>query len=291
MKLVGMLEEPARRVGLEARSMVALTRAGMLGVESPQKMLAIAGALRDYGTFGGGTRVAAIRHADYPAIADERGEINYREFDELINRLANALAARGLTSGASIGILCRNHRWPLVVAFAASRSGMKAIWLNTSFSARQAKEVSEREGVELLIHDAEFTELVAGIETPHGKIACAIDDPASDGLDKLVAQGRPDPPPAPAKPGRIVLLTSGTSGTPKGAPRQDPKGFIVPGSLLERMPMKSREATIVAPPLFHGTGLLIALLSMALGSKTVLRRKFDAATFLDDIEHHHVTAV
>ncbi|HEX6391716.1 MAG TPA: AMP-binding protein, partial [Solirubrobacteraceae bacterium] len=92
-------------------------------------------------------------------------------------------------------------------------------------------------------------------------------------------------------PGRIVLLTSGTTGTPKGAPRADPKGFVGAGAALERMPMKAREATVVAPPLYHGTGLLIALLSIGLGSKLVLRRKFDAAQFLDDIAAHRATGV
>jgi fatty-acyl-CoA synthase len=291
MDLLGMVEEPARRAGLEARSVLALARAGVIGVEPPHRLLSIIGAIRDFGPFGGAPRISALRHAEHPAIADERGEISYRELDELINRLADALRSEGLEPGASIGILCRNHRWPLVVAFAASRSGMKAIWLNTSFSARQAAEVAEREGVDLLVLDEEFAEMVAGIDPPRGKVVCAIDNPAVDELDRLVAKGRPGLPPAPAKPGRIVLLTSGTSGTPKGAPRPDPKGFIVPGSLLERMPMKAREANVIGPPLFHGTGLLIALLSVALGSKTVLRRRFDPATFLDDIERHRVTGV
>ncbi|HWF53610.1 MAG TPA: AMP-binding protein [Solirubrobacteraceae bacterium] len=291
MDLLGMVEEPARRAGLEARSVLALARAGVIGVEPPHRLLSIIGAIRDFGPFGGAPRISALRHAEHPAIADERGEISYRELDELINRLADALRSEGLEPGASIGILCRNHRWPLVVAFAASRSGMKAIWLNTSFSARQAAEVAEREGVDLLVLDEEFAEMVAGIDPPKGKVVCSIDNPAADELDRLVAKGRPGLPPAPAKPGRIVLLTSGTSGTPKGAPRPDPKGFIVPGSLLERMPMKAREANVIGPPLFHGTGLLIALLSVALGSKTVLRRRFDPATFLDDIERHRVTGV
>jgi fatty-acyl-CoA synthase len=291
MDLLGMLEEPARRASLEARSLVALTRAGMLGIEPPHRMLQIIGAIRDYGSFGGAPRISALRHGSYPAIADERGEITYQELEDAINKLADALQKQGIEPGGTIGILCRNHRWPLVAAFAASRCGLKAIWLNTSFSPRQAKEVSEREGVELLIHDIEFTEMVAGIDPPHGKVATAIDDPEQDELEKLVASGENKLPPPPDKPGRIVLLTSGTTGTPKGASRAEPKGFIVPGSLLERMPMKAREATIIAPPLFHGTGLIIGLLSIALGSKTVLRRKFDAAGFLDDIEAHKVTAV
>jgi fatty-acyl-CoA synthase len=291
MDLLGMLEEPARRASLEARSLVALTRAGVIGVEPPTRMVSIIQAIRDYGSFGGANRISALRHGDYPAITDERGQITYQEFEDLINQLANALTRKGLEAGDSIGILCRNHRWPLAAAFAASRLGMKGIWLNTSFSARQAKEVAEREGVELLIHDIEFAELVAGIDPSQGKIACAIDDPDNDELERLVADASADPPPAPSKPGRVVLLTSGTSGTPKGAPRSEPKGFVVPGSLLERMPMKAREANVIAPPLFHGTGLIIGLLSISLGSNTILRRKFDPATFLDDIERHRATGV
>ena len=235
--------------------------------------------------------MSAIRHGDHPAITDERGTITFTELEDQINRLADALRADGIEPGASIGILCRNHRQPLIAAFAASRGGMKAIWLNTSFSARQAQEVAEREGVELLIHDADFADIVAKIEPSHGKVACTIGDAEADELDRLIERGEPKLPPSPDKPGRIVLLTSGTSGTPKGAPRQEPRGFVVPGSLLERMPMKAREANVVAPPLFHGTGLLIALLSISLGSNTVLRAKFDAKQFLDDIEANHATGV
>jgi fatty-acyl-CoA synthase len=291
MDLVGMLEEPARRASLEARAMVALARAGVIGIDSPQRILGIVNAIRDYGPFGGAPRISAIRHGDCPAITDEIGTITFAELDERVNRLANALRSRGLGPGSSVGILSRNHRGPLITAFAASRSGMTAIWLNTSFSPRQAKEVADREGVELLIHDAEFADMVAKIEPEHGRIVCMTDDREEDELDRLIAQGDAKPPPAPEKPGRIVLLTSGTSGTPKGAPRAEPRGFIVPGSLLERMPMRAREANVIAPPLFHGTGLIIALLSVSLGSNTVLRRRFDAKTFLADIERNRATGV
>src|SRR6202007_2628547 len=113
----------------------------------------------------------------------------------------------------------------------------------------------------------------------------------NDQLEALIRGRATMPPKPPAKPGRIVLLTSGTTGTPKGAPRSEPKGFIVPGSLLERMPMQAKEATVIAPPLYHGTGLLIAIISISLGSTLVLRRKFDAEQFLADIEEHRATSV
>ena len=291
MNLVGILAEADRRAWLEMQSFVVLARAGAVGIEPPHRLLSIVGALRDFGPLGAATRIAALRYGSRPAIADERGELTFAEFDEQVNRLANALRERGLGSGSSVGILCRNHRSPLIVALAASRLGMNAIWLNTAFSSRQAGEVAEREGIELLVHDAEFTDIVSGMAPLHGRLACAPEDPERDDVDRLLATGDPALPPPPQQPGRVVLLTSGTTGTPKGAPRSDSRSLIAAGALLERMPMRARETTVLAPPLYHGTGQIIAILSIGLGSKLVLRRRFDAAEFLDDIARHRASAV
>jgi len=281
---------PARRAALEARALLAVARAGAIGLGSPRALAATLRVLTEYGPFGGAPRIAALHDGERPAIRDDGGEVDYARFDELIDRVANVIAGRGLGAGDSVGILCRNHRWPLIVAFAASRLGMRGVWLNTSFSARHAREVAEREGVGLLVHDADLAPVVAGIDPPHGRIAVAIDDPRHAELGALAAGASRKLLP-PARPGRIVLLTSGTSGTPKGAPRPEPRGFIVPGSILERAPMRSRETTAIAPPLFHGTGLLIAALAIALSNRLVLRARFDPEQLLDDIERYRVATV
>jgi fatty-acyl-CoA synthase len=287
------LQGPAglvRRAWLELRSFGVLVRAGAIGIESPSRLLAMLRALRQYGTTGSAPRIAALRFGGQPAIADERGQLTYAELDERINRLANALRARGLGAGLRVGILCRNHRAPLIAAFAASRLGMSAIWLNTAFSARQASEVAEREGVELLVHDTEFNEIVAGIAPKHGRLVCAPEDGDADDIGRLLATGDPRLPAPPPRPGRIVLLTSGTSGTPKGAPRSESRSLTLAAALLERMPMRAREVSVIGPPLYHGTGLAITMLSIILGSKVVLRRRFDPAAFLDDMVVHRATA-
>jgi fatty-acyl-CoA synthase len=286
-----MIAEALGRSVLEAKAFAALVRAGMIGFESPRRLVAELRALHDYGAFGSAIRVAALKYGDRPAISDDRGEITFGELEDNVNRLANVLRTRGLEPGSTIGVLCRNHRQPLVTAFAASRAGCNVVWLNTSFSRPQAEEVAHREGVDLLVHDAELAELVSGVNPEHGRISCAIDDPERDELDAIIVTGEPDLPAPPDRPGRIVLLTSGTTGTPKGAPRAEPRGFILPAALLERIPMRPREATVIGPPLFHGTGLVLALLSIGLGSTLVLRRRFDPAEFLDDIERHQATAV
>jgi fatty-acyl-CoA synthase len=288
--IVDQVHAAARRTGLELRGLKALHHAGMIGGGSPQVVAGSLKALRAYGSFGSVSRIAALRHGDRPAIVDGRGSISFAELDRQVDRLANAFRDRGLGAGAKVGILCRNHRAALLIAFAGARAGSTVVYLNTGFSARQAKEVSEREGVALLFHDPEFADVVAGIDLAQGTVACATEPGQEDGLGELVASGA-DHPVEPGETGRIVLLTSGTTGTPKGAPRPDPRGFISPGAVLERMPMKAAEATVIGPPVFHGTGLLIAVISMGLGSTLILRPRFDAETLLDDVAEHRATAV
>ncbi len=290
MDLVEAVSGPVRRATLEARSVAALIRAGGFGGGSPRHTFETLSALRTYGTFAATPRIAAIRHGDLPAVADELGVISFTEFEEQICRLTNAMRAKGLGTGSSVGVLCRNHRMPLIVAFAASRLGMNGIWLNTAFSPRQASEVASREGVELIIYDEELAGVAADIDPRYGRLVTATEDRDADQLAQLIASASAEPPPPAERPGRIVLLTSGTTGTPKGAPRPDPRSLTIPGAVLERMPMRAREATVVGPPLFHGTGLLIALLTLSLGSKLVVRRRFAPAQFLDDVEQHRAAA-
>jgi fatty-acyl-CoA synthase len=286
-----MPADAVRRAWLEVQSFVALVRSGSIRIEPPRRLPSILRALRDFGLVGAAPRIAALRYGSCPAIADERGELTFAELDQQVNRLANALRARGLGAGASVGILCRNHRSPLIVTYAAARLGMNTIWLNTAFSARQAGEVAEREGVELLVHDAEFSDVVFHIALARGRLVCTPEDPDLDDLERLIATGDPGQPPRPQKPGRMVLLTSGTTGTPKGAPRSEPRSLRPVGPLLERLPMRARGVTVVASPLYHGAGLMGAGLSIALGSKVVLRRRFDAREFLDDVARHRATTV
>lgn len=278
----------ADRIVMETRALRAMARAGAIGIERPDRLVRMTTALRRYGPAGGGARIAAIRHGERPAIRDERGEISFAELDEQIDRLANALRGR-MAPGSNLAILCRNHRGPLLASLAGSRAGLNVIWMNTSFSPRQCQEVAEREGVDLLIHDADLADLVADVAPPKGRIATDIAAP-EDELDRFLGAGDPAPPPAPGYPGRVVLLTSGTTGTPKGAPRPEPRSLALPGGVLERVPLRGHETTVVAPPLFHGTGLGAALLALMLGCRIVLRRSFDPATLLEDSERYGATS-
>src|SRR5262249_8726220 len=160
--------------------------------------------------------------------------------------------------------------------FACSKLGANIILLNTDFAGPQIRDVAEREGAKLLICDSEYLPLLDDWKPELGRVI-AWPEGAGDEttIDDLIAVGSTEQPPKPADPAHIVILTSGTTGRPKGAPRQESFTLAGPGGLLEKVPFRSREATVIAPPVFHSLGFAHMVLAILLGSTIVLRRRFD----------------
>ena len=189
--------------------------------------------------------------------------------------------------------MCRNHRGFLRAAIAASRLGCDLVPLNNDFAGPQLGEVLRREEVTLAIHDEEFESTFDDSGFEGARIVAWHDREAErPTLADLIADGSPDAPP-PGSPGRVILLTSGTTGTPKGAARTIRPLSLAPmavASLLDlgrirRVP-ESGAPFVVAPPLFHLFGLAGTMSAFALGSPVVLRRRFDAEATLEQIERH-----
>ena len=278
------------RLPAEAQALFTITRSGLLGPESPHRLLAMAQVLERYGPYGAAVGIAAIRDGDRPGVVDERGILTFYELDRRSNALANSLRARGVHPGASVGILCRNHRGLLDAFYGTAKAGGRALFLNTDFSGPQAVEVSAREGVEALFYDEEFAEVVSKIDAPKGRFVAWTDDlhgaTTGTSVETLITTGNPTLPPAPDKHGKFVVLTSGTTGTPKGADRDIALSLVAPGALLSKIPFHRGEATFIAPPIFHALGLANVLLATAMGSTMVVRRFFDPKeTLIATAEH------
>ncbi len=73
-----------------------------------------------------------------------------------------------------------------------------------------------------------------------------------------------------------MILTSGTTGAPKGASRHQPRSLDPAAALFSRLPLRAREGTLIASPLFHSWGYAHYTLGLALSSTLVLQRRFDA---------------
>jgi fatty-acyl-CoA synthase len=292
--LIGGGLKLAERFGDEAYFAALCIRSGLVRPELPHRVAQMLLAFERYGMLAGAITIGAIRNGDRVALRDERGDVTYKEFDERSNALANAWRERGLKPGDGAAILVRNHRGFLDAVFAAAKCGAKIILLNTSFAGPQIREVAEREGTELLVYDDEYSEMLEGVEVPVGRFRAWADDDANEGdetLDELIKQGSTDNPPKPDTGPKIVILTSGTTGTPKGAPRGEPRSLSMIGGLLSKVPFRARQTTELCVPMFHALGFALMALGLALGSTLVVRRHFDPEKTLDSLEENEVTAM
>jgi fatty-acyl-CoA synthase len=277
----------ARRVALESRSAVYAWRAGMLLLERPDRTLAVFRAIDRLGQLGGAITIAALRHGDRLGLIDERGSLTFSELDARSSALACGLRARGIKEGSCIGILVRNHRGFLDATFAGGKVGARLLYLNTDFAGPQLRDVCEREGVELLIHDQEYDELTARIDPALGRLHAWSDEPEAPGtIEALLAEHVDQVPPTPSEPARVVLLTSGTTGTPKGASREQGSSLHPIGALLSKVPYRQQECSYVAAPMFHGVGFTQTVLAVTLGCTTIVQRRFNPERVLDAITHH-----
>jgi fatty-acyl-CoA synthase len=283
----------AERFGDEAYYAGLCLRSGVVGPELPHRMAQMLVALERYGMLGGAVAVAGIRHREHLAVIDEQGELTWGELDERINAIANAWIEEGIEAGDGIAILARNHRGMLESLFAAAKCGAKIILLNTGFSGPQVREVCEREGADLLVYDEEFEKLFGDFKPRRGRVRAWVETRhnADDTLEALIASTPSKAPPKPKHGPRLVILTSGTTGTPKGAGRHVPTSLSPVGGPLSKVPYRAREVTQLCAPIFHALGLSQTILGVALGSTLVLSRRFDPREVLDSLEQNQASTL
>jgi fatty-acyl-CoA synthase len=281
-----------RRALIEGRAAVELRRAGMLGGGSPVETLKGLRYLNSLGQLGAAAPIAALRHGDRPGLIDELGTLSFREINQRSDALACALRDRGVGEEDCIGILCRNHRGFLDITFAAGKLGARTLYLNTDFGGPQLRDVCAREEVTLLVHDEEYEALMGGVKVPRGRFLAWTDGPAQgETLEDLIRSAAGRVPPFPQRHARVVLLTSGTTGTPKGAPRSSSRSIAPIGALLSKVPYRTGEATYVAPPMFHGVGYTQTILSVSLGCTTITQRRFNPERVLEAVTRQRPTAL
>ena len=304
-----MLGQLATRAGVEGMSAAILLRTGAVGLDPPHRMYHAFQALRQLGPAGAAFELARQQHPDRLGIIDDFGSLTFAELDRRSSALAVALAERGFRDGDSVGVLCRNHRGMLDALAATAKLGARTLLLNTDFSGPQLADVCEREDVSMLLADAEFDPVLDGIVPRNGRYRTLALQPglAPNGSADPVHENVPsDDVPSteqliedqlgarPARPRRaqqIVLLTSGTTGSPKGAPREFGVSLAIPGGYLSRIPLRSARNVLVAAPIFHAWGLLSTMLAIGLGNTVVTHSRFDPHRTLQALAEHNCDAL
>jgi acyl-CoA synthetase (AMP-forming)/AMP-acid ligase II len=272
-----------------------LARAGVVRPTRPDRIAKALKALRGFGpTPAAGYTVSALRFPAETAIIDDLGTVTFAEVHRRSNALAHELRAAGVNEGDGVAIMCRNHRGFIDTTIALSKLGANSLYINTAFAGPQITEVAEREQPAAIVYDAEFENLVrdAGRDRLRFIAWHDADEPAADPrLEELIARGDPSDLSPPSQKGRVVILTSGTSGSPKGAQRRQPESLDPAAALFDMIPLRARENTMLAAPMFHSWGFAHFTLGMALSSTLVMRRKFDPEDTLSHMAQHRCTAV
>ncbi|MGH3634423.1 MAG: long-chain-fatty-acid--CoA ligase FadD2 [Mycobacterium sp.] len=296
---VAKVQQYAERGLAELHYLRKIIESGAFRLEPPLNYAAMAADIRKWGEFGMLPALNARRTPDGAALIDEEGTLTYKELDDAANAVAHGLLDKGVRGGDGVAILARNHRWFCVAEFGCARVGARIILLNSEFSGPQIKEVAEREDAKLIIYDDEYTKAVSKADPPLGKLRALGVNPDSDEpsgstdetLADLIARSSGAPAPKATKHASIIILTSGTTGTPKGANRSTPPTLAPVGGILSHVPFKAGEVTSLPSPMFHALGFLHATIAMFLGSTLLLRRRFKPPLVLQDIEKHKATAM
>jgi acyl-CoA synthetase (AMP-forming)/AMP-acid ligase II len=264
-----------------------MARRGLLTPGSPVRVVRQFAALGRWG-FGlaGELRQAAARSPDRVAVIDDERQVTYAQLLDRSSRLAAALPVK---AGDRVGLLCRNSARMLEALIGVATRGADAVLINTGLSAHQLEAVVRAQDLAAVIHDDEFTDRLSGL--PDGTGSGRPDLLAEKRVDELIAATPEGLTVPPERPGRTIVLTSGTTGVPKGARRPTPGGFGPLCSVIDRIPLRAGERIMIAAPLFHTWGYAGMQVALALRATIVLRRRFDPADVVATLAAHEVTAL
>ncbi|HUP99401.1 MAG TPA: AMP-binding protein, partial [Aeromicrobium sp.] len=277
---------PLSRAAHELGNAAVLVKAGIIAPMNPAKLPRMGlSALKWGATVATGVSVNAVRRPDDLMVIDEDGQLTWSQVDQRTDAVAVALRERGVQPGDAVGLMARNGRGFVEAAVAIAKAGGDVLLLNTAFAAPQLTDVCERENPVALIHDAQFGEVLDGASP--GRVCIRTSE-----LERLASEYAGQSPARPGRSGRITILTSGTTGTPKGAQRGS-TGLTLdaPAGILAAIPLHAGMRTVIVAPLFHAWGLAHFALGLGLGSTTILRRRFDPEATLADIARHNAEAL
>ncbi|WP_406813229.1 FadD7 family fatty acid--CoA ligase [Mycobacterium sp. M23085] len=227
-------------------------------------------------------------------VTAERIPVSYREVIRLVDDLAAQLKAGGLRPGDRVALRAGSNAEFVVGLLAGSRADLVVVPLDPALPVADQRARSAAVGARAVLVDRAVdadSDAPAPSDPPRWPIAVSVEpggNAASVSLNVTAAPARDVSTPEGLRDDdAMIMFTGGTTGAPKMVPWTRHNIARSVAAIVAGYQLGSRDATVAVMPLYHGHGLLAALLGTLVSGGAVLlpaRGKFSAHTFWDDIE-------
>jgi len=232
-------------------------------------------------------------------ISDER-KITYRELNDRVNCLANALINKGIHKRDRVAALLYNCPEFIEVYFALAKIGAIFVTLNFRLAGPEIQYMLTNSESSFLIFDEHFSEMIESIRSNLSidqKKYVSLGNSGQTGAieyERLIAESPAKEPEIKEEVGledpQMIMYTSGTTGIPKGALLSHQKTFYNTFNAVLYFDITSKDLMLVNMPLFHSGGLNISAVPILYtGGTAVIQKSFDPQQALSLIEKHRIT--
>ncbi|MDO4928983.1 MAG: AMP-binding protein [Corynebacterium sp.] len=262
--------------------------------------------IRRWGGFETGALVNSARK--YPnrlAIVDDLGQLTYAElFGETV-RFAYAMQARGIVEGSNLAVLALNSRAAIIPLCARQLLGYNIFMINANSSGAQVQRIMEYHDTSTLVVDSDFvdrlteetianSDIIIGFEVDGAEVSAELprmmdliaEATLPGGSVERAVENLPKSP----KWGAHVVMTSGTTGMPKGVVRRAKASLQSSAPVFASVPWRRHMTVLLTGVLFHFYGWGNLVLALHTGSTVVTQRKYDAAAVVKVMQDQGVNA-